>query len=164
MSLILNIDTALESASICLSENGHPLVFLKNADRKDIAAWMHPAIQQGFKDAGKDLNALSAVAVSNGPGSYTGLRIGLSGAKGICFALGCPLVTVHTTEVLAYAEKEQAEDLIVPLIDARRDEVFTAVFDRFMRVINSTYTLILEPGSFLPVLEEHKIIFTGTGV
>ncbi len=164
MSLILNIDTALEKASICLAENGRPVVFSTIEEKKDIAAWLHPAIQKLLIEAGKSLNDLSAIAVSNGPGSYTGLRIGLSAAKGICFALDCPLITVNTTEVLAFAVKDTAEDLIVSLIDARRNEVFVAVFDRFMRVKNSTYTLILDPRAFLPLLDDHKIIFAGNAV
>ena len=164
MPLILNIDTALEKASVCLAENGNSLCFSSTGEQKDVAAWLHPAIRDLFSQSGKEMKELAAIAVSNGPGSYTGLRIGLSAAKGFCYALGFPLITIPTPEVLALAVKEEAEDLIVPLIDARRNEVFTAVYDRFMRVKNSTYTLILEPRSFASLLEEHKIIFTGTAV
>lgn len=164
MSLILNIDTALEKASICLAENGRPLLFSNTEEQKDIASWLHPAIQQLLRESGKELKELSAIAVSNGPGSYTGLRIGLSAAKGLCYALGCPLITIHSTELLAFAVKDAAEDLIIPLIDARRNEVFTAVYDRFMRVKNSTYAMVLEPRSFSSVLEDHKIIFAGTAI
>jgi tRNA threonylcarbamoyladenosine biosynthesis protein TsaB len=164
MALILNIDTALDTASICLVEDGVTTGFLDNSSQKDHAAWLHSAIADIFRSAKKKVRDLSAVAVNVGPGSYTGLRIGLASAKGLCYALNCPLIGVHSTEVLACAVKDKAEDLIIPLIDARRREVFTAVYDSVMRVKNSTYALILQPGCFDHFLDEHKIIFCGNAV
>jgi tRNA threonylcarbamoyladenosine biosynthesis protein TsaB len=164
MALILNIDTALDKASICLAEDGVETAFSENNTQKDHAAWLHAAIEDVFKSAKKQVRDLSAVAVNMGPGSYTGLRIGLASAKGLCYALNCPLIGVHSTEILAIAVEDIAEDLIIPLIDARRSEVFTAVYDSVMRVKNSTYALILQPGCFDHLLDEHKIIFCGNAV
>jgi tRNA threonylcarbamoyladenosine biosynthesis protein TsaB len=164
MALILNIDTALDRATIALSENDEVIQFSDNDNRQDHAAWIHTAINQMMQAAGRRINELDAVALSNGPGSYTGLRIGLATAKGICYALKIPLITIPTTELLAWAVRELATDLIVPLVDARRDEVFTAVYDKVMRVKNSTYALVLSSGAFGELLSTHKILFCGNAV
>ena len=164
MAFILNIDTALDRASLSLAENGETIRFTDNESRQDHAAWIHTAIAKMLGEAGRFIKELDAVAVSNGPGSYTGLRIGLSTAKGICYALKIPLITISTLELIAWSVKEEAEDLLVPLVDARRDEVFTAVYDRVMRVINSPYALILSPGAFAELLPAHKILFCGNAV
>jgi len=164
MSLILNIDTSLSTASVCLAKDGEPMRMLKNPDQKDHAAWLHPAINELFRETGILPNELNAIAVSIGPGSYTGLRVGLASAKGFCFALNIPLITINTLTLLAYAVKEEATDLVVPMIDARRMEVYTAVFDREIREKISTHTMILAPGSFSSLLESNKIIFCGDGI
>lgn len=164
MSLILNIDTSLSIASICLAKDGQSLRLSMNPDQKDHAAWLHPAIQDLFKQTGVVPTELDAMAVSIGPGSYTGLRIGLASAKGFCYALNIPLITVNTLTILAEAVKEEAVDLIAPMIDARRMEVFTAVYDREIREKISTHTLILEPGSFSSLLQTNKIIFCGNAL
>ena len=164
MNLILNIDTALVNASVCLADEGTPLAMLKNNNQKDHAAWLHQAIEELFLNTRYQLKELKAVAVSNGPGSYTGLRVGLASAKGICYALSIPLITISTMEIIAFSVKDKAEDLVVPLVDARREEVFTAVYDREIRVKNSTYAMILEPGTFGDLLDSHKIIFCGNAI
>ncbi|HET6995198.1 MAG TPA: tRNA (adenosine(37)-N6)-threonylcarbamoyltransferase complex dimerization subunit type 1 TsaB, partial [Chitinophagaceae bacterium] len=114
MAVLLNIDTALDTASVCLSGDGEQLGFLANERQKEHAAWLHTAIRDLLKTQSIDTGQLSAVAVSIGPGSYTGLRIGLSAAKGLCYALGIPLITVGTLEVMAFAAKENDTDLICP--------------------------------------------------
>jgi tRNA threonylcarbamoyladenosine biosynthesis protein TsaB len=164
MAVILNIDTALDKASVCLASEGAVIGYSENSTQQDHAAWLHLAIRDVFNSANKKFTELDAVAVNMGPGSYTGLRIGLASAKGLCYALNCPLIGVPSTEILAFAVKEEAEDLIIPLIDARRNEVFTAVYDRVMRVKNSPYALILQPFCFDTLLEGHKIIFCGNAV
>ena len=164
MALILNIDTALDRASIALADNVEIVGFSENENRQDHAAWIHVAIEQLMQAAGRRISELDAVGLSNGPGTYTGLRIGLATAKGICYALKIPLITIPTTELLAWAVMEEASDLIVPVVDARRDEVFTAVYDKVMRVKNSTYALVLEPRAFNELLEGHKILFCGNAV
>jgi tRNA threonylcarbamoyladenosine biosynthesis protein TsaB len=163
MALILNIDTAQEIASICVAENASVLAINHNEEQQDHAAWLHLAIGELLKKTGKTRSQLEAIAVSNGPGSYTGLRIGLSTAKGLCYALNVPLILISTLEMIAYASKDQEGDLLVPMIDARRMEVFTAIYDKQIRVKNSTHTLILQPGSFGDLLDVHKLIFCGNG-
>src|SRR5436190_21695866 len=146
MALILNIDTALDNAYISLAENKKGLRYAINETTKDHAAWMQPAIDKLIKESGFRIADLNAIGVSIGPGSYTGLRIGLSTAKGLCFALKIPLIVVGTLQVMALnavqalaqsnfqsadngGENELVDILICPMIDARRMEVFTAVYD-----------------------------------
>jgi tRNA threonylcarbamoyladenosine biosynthesis protein TsaB len=145
MALILNIDTATESASIALSKGKTIVAISRNEQIRDHASWLQPAIYQLSFESQVPLSALQAVAVTAGPGSYTGLRVGLASAKGLCFALGIPLITENTLRVMAKAliddkaisGKTKADAgnitttdlLLVPMIDARRMEVFTAVYD-----------------------------------
>src|SRR6266513_982784 len=130
MSLLLNIDTAIETASICLSKDGNVLHLSINENQKDHAAWLTVAIQEMMQNSGYQLNQLNAIAVTIGPGSYTGLRVGLSTAKGLCYVLKIPLLTIGTLEMMAFAAKQNPVDLLCPMIDARRMEVFTAVYDK----------------------------------
>ena len=103
MALILNIDTALDNAYISLAENKKGLGYAINETTKDHAAWMQPAIDKLIKESGCRIADLNAIGVSIGPGSYTGLRIGLSTAKGLCFALKIPLITINTLEIMAFS-------------------------------------------------------------
>ncbi len=168
MSLILSIDTATENASVCLSANGNILAALQNQDQKNHAAFVQPAIQQVMKMANLDLNQIDAVAVTNGPGSYTGLRVGLASAKGLCYALQKPLLLLNTLELMAFASIQQQESksenmLFCPLIDARRMEVFTAVYDKTLNPIVAPQAKILDENSFSDLLESNIIIFSGSG-
>ena len=173
MSLILNIDTATEQASICLAREGLPLLSAYNTHQKDHAAWIQPAIQQLMKESGHALKELNAVAVTEGPGSYTGLRVGLATAKGICYALQIPLLTENTLYVMAAAAREQwltptaGEEqlpvLLCPMIDARRMEVFTALYDEELQIIRTPNALILDTFSFREELIKNRIIFFGSG-
>ena len=163
MSLILNIDTALETASISLALDGRIIDQAYNDQQKDHAAWLHPAVKELFQKTDILLQQLEAVAVSNGPGSYTGLRVGLSAAKGYCFALDIPLITVGTLEILADSVKEKATDLICPMIDARRMEVFTAIYDNNMTEIMTPQAMILDTASFSQLFDSHSILFCGNG-
>ena len=130
MALILNIDTAVESASVCLSKDAEILQLLVNDNRRDHALWLHPAINESITGSGAKTSNLEAIAVTIGPGSYTGLRIGLSAAKGLCYALNIPLITINTLLAMAYSSRDEAGDLFCPMIDARRNEVFTAIYNK----------------------------------
>ena len=163
MSLILNIDTALEGAAVCLARNGNVLQLESSHQQKDHAAWLHPAIAKMIKQEGCTLGDLRAVAVSIGPGSYTGLRVGLSAAKGFCYALDIPLITVGTLEILAASVQNAAADLICPLIDARRMEVYAAVYTKDLTEKTAPYSLIVDTNSFLELLSEHPVLFCGNG-
>ena len=163
MSLILNIDTALESASVCLATDKEIIALDINENQKDQAAWLHKAIAEMLKKNNFTPNQLNAVAVSIGPGSYTGLRVGLSAAKGLCFALGIPLIAINTLRIMAYALKNEAVSLICPLIDARRMEVFVAVYDKSLQEKIPAHALIANGASFNFLLSHDKILFGGTG-
>src|SRR5688572_4021525 len=101
--MILNIDTATEQASVCLSQDGNVVSTLSNDSQKDHASWMQVAINTLLQKEGYTMQQLQAVAVTHGPGSYTGLRVGMATAKGLCFALQIPLITINTLQVMANA-------------------------------------------------------------
>mgnify|MGYP003286351074 FL=1 len=111
------------------------------------------------------LHQIDAVAISAGPGSYTGLRVGMAAAKGICYALKKPLITINTLQMMAVAGLEQMgeADWLCPMIDARRMEVFTAVFDKSLNEIVKTAAFILSPDSFVEELDQKRILFFGNG-
>lgn len=163
MAIILNIDTAVESASVCLAKGGRSLQFAINSNQKDHSSWLHVTIQKIIVDTDTNLKDLEAVAVTIGPGSYTGLRVGLSTAKGLCFALNIPLIAINTLELIAYAVEKDGADFICSLIDARRMEVFMAVYDKKMEEIVKPVAMIIEPDSFDSLLASGKILFSGNG-
>lgn len=163
MSLILNIDTALNTASVCLANDEEVIALAVNENQKDHAAWLHNAVAEVLQKNSFKPNQLAAVAVSIGPGSYTGLRVGLAAAKGLCYALNIPLITVGTLEIMAYAVKDEATDLICPMIDARRMEVFAAVYDKSLLEKVSAHALIIDENSFASILKSSAVLFCGTG-
>ncbi|MBL7741429.1 MAG: tRNA (adenosine(37)-N6)-threonylcarbamoyltransferase complex dimerization subunit type 1 TsaB [Chitinophagaceae bacterium] len=163
MAILLNIDTTEETASVCLSENANCIKTAIHTDQRDHAAWLHSAIASLLHNAGLMARDIQAVAVSIGPGSYTGLRVGLSAAKGLCYALNIPLITINSLELVAYVAKNSNTDLIWPMIDARRMEVFTALYDKSLMEINPPHAAILTEISFSALLTENKIAFCGSG-
>lgn len=165
MSLLLNIDTALDTASVCLANGEEPIELLTNDNQKDHATWLHKAITSIFEKTNYTINDLAAVAVSIGPGSYTGLRVGLAAAKGLCYALNIPLITINTLKIIALAVKDEIDnaDFICPMIDARRMEVFTALYDKNLWEKNSPHAIILDENFFSDILQTKKIIFCGNG-
>ncbi|TMI64987.1 MAG: tRNA (adenosine(37)-N6)-threonylcarbamoyltransferase complex dimerization subunit type 1 TsaB [Bacteroidetes bacterium] len=166
MSLLLHIDTAVENASVCISKNGELIGIAENKNQKDHAAWIQPAIQSLVKKTGYSLKELNAIAVSNGPGSYTGLRVGLATAKGLCYALNKPLITLSTLEVMTIASLNIPISNInyyCPLIDARRMEVFTAIYDKSLKAILLPHARIIDENSFAEQLAGNSILFFGNG-
>ncbi len=170
MSLLLNIDTAISTASISIAKDGHILGEAINIDQKDQGTFIQPAIQSIAKDIGIHLSELAAIAVVAGPGSYTGLRVGMASAKGLCYALGKPLITIGTLNLLTYQAINEAgiapEDiptLYCPMVDARRMEVFTAVFDKGLNTVLSPCAMIIDENSFANLLLNNKTIFFGNG-
>ena len=164
MSLIVNIDTALDIASVCLSKDGNVLQLSFSKDQKDHASWLHTEIAELLQKSGHSIKDLDAVAVSVGPGSYTGLRVGLAAAKGFCYALQIPLITINSLKVIAFAVKDEAIDMICPLIDARRMEVFTAVYDKDLQEKVSPHAMVVDEKSFASFLSSGKVLFCGNGV
>jgi tRNA threonylcarbamoyladenosine biosynthesis protein TsaB len=143
-------------------KDGEPVLFDINNNQKDHAAWLHAAIQKGMATTGLMMKDLDAIAISIGPGSYTGLRVGLSAAKGFSFALKIPLITVNTLEMMAHAVTGEV-DLICPLIDARRMEVFTALYDKDLQEVSKPGAMILDSNSFSHIIEKNTITFIGNG-
>ena len=149
MSYLLHLETATTNCSVALSQNGNLLHCIENneADFRH-SDHLHLFIEQLLKKAQIEAKQLSGVAVSMGPGSYTGLRIGVSSAKGLCYANDIPLIAVNSLEVLAAAYSAQATDIPIPMFDARRMEVYALVLNAQKEVIQPTQAVIITPDSF----------------
>lgn len=162
MSLILNIDTSLSIASIAISKDGG-LVAWDRHNARDENGWLHERIPGVLKESGFTISQLSAVATSIGPGSYTGLRIGLAAAKGLCFALDIPLIAINTLKMIATAVQDECEEdgLICPMIDARRMEVFTAMYDNQLNEISAAEAIIIDDQFVSARLSDKKIVICG---
>ena len=170
MSLLLNIDTALDKAIISIAKDGEILQEAVNNEQKDHGAFLQPAIHSILKKAGIHLSELDAIAVVAGPGSYTGLRVGMATTKGLCYALNKPLITISSLHVLAWqaiqqlsVTKNDIPTLYCPMIDARRMEVFTATYNSTMAEILPAQAMLLNNLSFVEVLLHSKILFFGNG-
>jgi tRNA threonylcarbamoyladenosine biosynthesis protein TsaB len=165
MSLILNIDTSMGTAGVCLSKEGNTLALAESRDQKNHSSWLHPTIRRLLDETGHRVQDLQAVAITAGPGSYTGLRVGMAAAKGLCYALGIPLIAENTLNVMAFAAREQLSgtDLLCPMIDARRMEVFTAIYWYDGTVLLPATAMIIDENSFSEYLLEHKMSFFGEG-
>ena len=150
MPLILNIESATDICSVCISKNAETLS-LQEADKE----YSHTSkitilIERCCAEAGITLKQLDAVAVSKGPGSYTSLRVGASTAKGICYALDKPLITIDTLQSIALATFKKAKQatFYAPMIDARRMEVYTSLFDKDLNLVQETHAKIIDEQSF----------------
>ena len=169
MSIILNIDTATETAYVSFAKNGTVLAEKINAEQKDHASFLQPAIKELIAGLNIALEDIDAVAVAAGPGSYTGLRVGMATAKGLCYSLNKPLISVNSLEILAVAAKNATSKniseniLFCPMIDARRMEVFTALYNDEIKEMVAAHALVLDENSFAESLEAHIIYFTGNG-
>lgn len=163
MSLLLHIDTAISSSSICVSEGAEPKAWKINPETRDSASWLHVAIKQLLHEQQIQLKDLSAISVSAGPGSYTGLRVGMATAKGLCYALNIPLITISTLKIMASAARNEPVDLLCPMIDARRMEVFTALYDKDLNEVMPPVNMILDETSFQSHLQQKTICFFGNG-
>jgi tRNA threonylcarbamoyladenosine biosynthesis protein TsaB len=159
MSLVLNIETATKNCSVSLAKNGETILCKEMADEGySHAEKLHVFIEEVLKETNTNFQELKAVAVSKGPGSYTGLRIGVSAAKGICYALNIPLISVDTLEILA---KQVTTDngIIVPMLDARRMEVYSAVFDINHNKLMEVQAEVLTNESYSEI--EEQVYFIG---
>ena len=164
MGIILNIETATKNCSVSLAKEGSVLAVLEeNEAQYSHAEKLHLLIEEVCEKAEISLRELEAVAVSKGPGSYTGLRIGVSAAKGLCFALDIPLIAVATLDVLAHSAVPAKNGLIVPLLDARRMEVYSAVFNATFSQIRETKAEIITEDSFAEELLRGEVVFLGDG-
>ncbi len=163
-SLILNIETTTKNCSVSLSKNGQ-LIALKeiNDGGYSHAENLHPFIDLVLHESNLEYKDLSAIAVSKGPGSYTGLRIGVSAAKGLSFALDIPLISVDTLEALAHKVRSNS-GVIIPILDARRMEVYQAVFNQKHKQLETTQAVVVEKDTYNNYLNKGKVIFIGDAV
>ena len=159
MSYILNLETATKNCSVALAKEGKTILSKEIAEEGySHAERLHVFIEEIIKEAGISFQDLVAIAVSQGPGSYTGLRIGVSAAKGLCFALNIPLLAIDTLQVLA-AQAQVSSGLIVPMLDARRMEVYSAVFTHNFEKTRAVEAEVLTENSFEDL--EETLYFVG---
>ena len=166
MAFLLTIDTAMERGSVGFFRSGEQLHILQNASPKDHAAFVQAAIADLAKATGTSLEGLDAIAVVAGPGSYTGVRVGLATAKGICYALDKKLILVNTLDVIARASilaSGGKDYLYSPMIDARRDDVFTGVYDNRGAPVEQKKALTVTPDTFRSFLREKRLVLSGSG-
>jgi tRNA threonylcarbamoyladenosine biosynthesis protein TsaB len=166
MDYILNIHTATEQAIVAICNGETVLDTLTNEDPKRHAAFLHEAIYKVLHNNDIPMTDLKAIGVTNGPGSYTGIRVGLAAAKGLCFALGIPLITYNTLEAMAISRIDEIKDnhaLYCPMIDARRMEVFTALYEADMTPVEEPSAKVLADGSYEEYLRNKAIYFSGNG-
>lgn len=164
MSIILHIETATKNCSVALSKSG-VLLALKEfySENFSHSEQLHGFIQDVLKEAGMEMSFLNAVAVSKGPGSYTGLRIGVAAAKGICFALDLPLIGVNSLQILSQKYTETKPALLFPMFDARRMEVYVMVLDHKKECVKPTFAEIISAESFNEFSKDIPWVFMGEG-
>ncbi|MBQ7527819.1 MAG: tRNA (adenosine(37)-N6)-threonylcarbamoyltransferase complex dimerization subunit type 1 TsaB [Bacteroidaceae bacterium] len=168
MACILHIETSTKACSVALSENGSLIFHQEDLEGPNHAVVCGVFVDEALSFANSHAIPVDAVAVSEGPGSYTGLRIGVSLAKGVCYGRDLPLLSVPTLKLLCVPVllgKEELPDdaLLVPMIDARRMEVYSAVYDRSLREVRAVGADIVTADTYLPFLAEHPVYFFGNG-
>ncbi|MEO5966820.1 MAG: tRNA (adenosine(37)-N6)-threonylcarbamoyltransferase complex dimerization subunit type 1 TsaB [Ferruginibacter sp.] len=166
MIYILNIDTSSPKALVFLSANGLIVQSEYNENQRDHASFLHPAIKMLLVKENIRMADLSAVAVAIGPGSYTGIRVGMATAKGLCFALNIPIIALDNLFILAASCKRRVNDsslLICSMIDARRMEVFTATYDSNLELKIEPEAMVLNENSFISNISKCNIVFCGNG-
>ena len=163
MAIILNIETSTKNCSVSIANKGEVVAIKElNNGNYSHAEVLHPFIEAVLKDGNILKDQIDAIAVSKGPGSYTGLRIGVSAAKGLSFALNKPLISIDTLTSLSYAIAIDA-GTIVPMLDARRMEVYAAVFDKDHQQVRKIKAEIIDATSFSEELEKGSVYFLGDG-
>ncbi|MGI9548004.1 MAG: tRNA (adenosine(37)-N6)-threonylcarbamoyltransferase complex dimerization subunit type 1 TsaB [Flavobacteriaceae bacterium] len=163
MAIILNLETATTNCSVSISRKGQLLALIEeNSASYSHSEQLHKFIEQGLEKAGLTIDQLDAVAVSKGPGSYTGLRIGVSTAKGLCYALDIPLISVDTLRSMASSIDIQ-DGYILPLLDARRMEVYAAVYDHQHKELKKTWAEIIQEESFREFMNGKALYLIGSG-
>jgi tRNA threonylcarbamoyladenosine biosynthesis protein TsaB len=167
MNYILNIHTTAEKAIVNIS-NEHQLIGTSvNSEQKEHAGFLHTAIKNILAENHLKIAELKAVGVTGGPGSYTGIRVGLATAKGLCFALKIPMMMYNSLELTAFSAIENSEAdsqaLFCPMIDARRMEVFSAVYDHKLKEIQSPAAIVLDENSFSDLPAHFPVFYFGSG-
>ena len=163
MSFILNIESSSTNCSVSLTKNGDLISIKENNDEKySHSTKLHSFINEVISDSKITINELSAIAVSKGPGSYTGLRIGVAAAKGLCFSLDIPLISVSTLLILSKQIKISS-GLILPVLDARRNEVYSAIYDANYKLVKKESPELIDSKSFENFANDNQLYFIGSG-
>lgn len=166
MALILSIETSTQVCSVALHDDDRLVITSEVHIEQSHASKLAVLLEQMLRTSEREIRELNAVAVSSGPGSYTGLRIGTSLAKGVCFSLGIPLISIDTLELLASQVRHIVsfdDCLLCPMLDARRMEVYCLLMNLEGNIISPVEAKVIDEGSFLNFLREKKIIFFGNG-
>ena len=167
--MILCLETATPVCSVALNDGCCTIALRETEGQNTHSEKITNFIREVMETANINYRQLDAVAVSQGPGSYTGLRIGVSTAKGICYAADLPLMAIDTLEAMAYGMKEKLgsqiaeNDLLIPMIDARRMEVYAAVFDANLNKIEDTAALVIDENAFADLRKDHHLWLFGNG-
>ena len=163
LSFILHIETSTKNCSVSIAKSGE-LISLKeiNNGAYSHSEMLHPLIKEALLESKLTIKEIEAIAVGKGPGSYTGLRIGVSAAKGLCFANDIPLISINSLEILAHTTSID-KGYIIPMIDARRMEVYSAIYDESYALIRETKADIIDEHSFYDELQNHTVYFLGDG-
>jgi tRNA threonylcarbamoyladenosine biosynthesis protein TsaB len=165
MPIILSIETSTSICSCALSRNGEVLFNIENFEKQSHSTLLGIFIEDVMMYVRKNNIAIDAIAVSSGPGSYTGLRIGVSAAKGLAYGLGIQLIAIPTPLLMAslVKEKVQPDALLCPMIDARRMEVYATLFDTSLNVVKETSADIINENSYVDFLDKQPVVFFGDG-
>lgn len=165
MPIILSLETSTDVCSVALHDNKTLLASIELREPQAHASRLGPLIERVMRESHVRLKDVRAVAITKGPGSYTGLRIGASTAKGICYALDIPLIAVGTLELLAFQARAlgKQNDLRCPMIDARRMEVYCLVSDAALQIVQPVSAKIIDENSFAELLSGHRVLFFGNG-
>lgn len=165
--MILIIDSAFEQCVVALINNEEVIAHEESIVQKDHASFLQPAIKKVCAAASFNLSSIDAIAVVNGPGSYTGLRVGLASAKGIAYVLNKPLLLLNTLDILAFALQKNASEktgvLFCPMIDARRMEVFTALYSSELNLLKDYSSVVLDESFLYKEKNETQVIVGGNG-
>jgi tRNA threonylcarbamoyladenosine biosynthesis protein TsaB len=166
LALILNIETATPVCSVCISREERILSVKEINQGLTHAENLHSFIESTLNEAGISVKELNAIALSKGPGSYTGLRIGSSAAKGLAFALQLPLISIDTLQAMAFGMRNDLnkESLLCPMLDARRMEVYTALYDSDLNIIEPIQALVMDSVTSEIFKRKEQIIFFGEGM
>ena len=167
MACILHIETSTDTCSVAVSQDGLNIYDMADTEGRNHAVVLADFVRDTLSFADSHAIPVDAVAISKGPGSYTGLRIGVSLAKGVCFARQIPLIAVDTLKVLCVPlllrESLPENALLCPMIDARRMEVYCALYNRALRTVQDTKALVVDENSFREVLDSQPVAFIGRG-
>ena len=164
MARILSIETSTSICSVAIHEQGELIALAEIKEPGAHAEKLLLLVDELFEKAGLSFADLDAVAVSQGPGSYTGLRIGVSTAKGIAYALEIPLIGINTLQAMAASQQVDPGDYVVAVLDARRKEVYTQTFGDSLQELSPIEAVVLEEGVFASILEKGRVYFVGDGV